>query len=135
MYAAYLELFAAMPLAVRTGNRVFLSHSIPTRMQLAEWPASVLEQESYAEKELRHGGAVYALLWGRDTSAATVESFLQRVDADLLITGHIPCDRGYATPNERQLILDSHGTPACCCLFPANHQLRHQDLLRGVKDL
>ena len=29
VYAAYLELFASVPLAVRTPNRVFLSHSLP----------------------------------------------------------------------------------------------------------
>src|SRR5207244_4376734 len=36
VYAAYLELFAALPLAIRTANRVFLSHSLP--------PAAVLPQ-------------------------------------------------------------------------------------------
>ena len=29
VYEAYLDLFAALPLAVRTPNRVFLCHTIP----------------------------------------------------------------------------------------------------------
>src|SRR5438270_5892531 len=34
IYAAYLYLFAVVPLAVRTGNRVFLSHSLPNSARL-----------------------------------------------------------------------------------------------------
>ena len=55
---------------------------------------------------------------GRDTRPATVAACLQKVDADLLVSGHIPCERGFDAPNDRQLILDSMGTPACYCLFP-----------------
>src|SRR5439155_25003548 len=35
IYAAYLALFAAVPLAVRTPNRVFLTHSLPAAGRLA----------------------------------------------------------------------------------------------------
>src|SRR5262245_21762341 len=34
VYAAYLELFAVLPIAVRTPNRVFLSHSLPNAAAL-----------------------------------------------------------------------------------------------------
>ena len=65
-------------------------------------------------------------------SQANVEAFLQKVDADLLITGHIPCEHGYETPNERQLILDSMGETGAYCLFPADRPLKHQELLACV---
>ena len=50
-------------------------------------------------------------------------AFLQKVDADLLVTGHIPLDTGFAAPNDRQLILDSLGSPAGYALFPADKPL------------
>ena len=135
VYAAYLELFAAVPLAVRAPNRVFLSHSLPGARRLEAFDPAVLEQDTSAEQELKPGGSVYALVWGRDTAPATVEAFLRKVDADLLITGHIPCEQGFAVPNERQLILDALGTPACYCLFPADRPLTHGELVACVGTL
>jgi hypothetical protein len=135
VYAAYLDLFAVAPLALRTANRVFLSHSLPSRKRLETFDPAVLEQDEAAPEELAPGGSVYSLLWGRDASADTAAAFLRRVDADLLITGHIPCDEGFAVPNDRQLILDSLGEPACTCLFPAGRPLTHAELVAGVAAL
>src|SRR5439155_15226958 len=90
IYAAYQELFAVVPLAVRTANRVFLSHSLPKAARLEAFDPAILQAETHGEQDLRPGGAVHALVWGRDTRLATAEQFLAKVDADLLITGHIP---------------------------------------------
>lgn len=133
--AAYAELFAALPLALRTPNRVFLSHSLPSARRLEEFDPAVLERDESRPEDLLPGGSVFALLWGRDTSAANVEAFLRRVDADWLISGHIACERGYDTPNDRQLILDSLGAPAACCLFPATAPLTFEELVNCVRML
>jgi hypothetical protein len=133
--AAYAELFAALPLALRTANRVFLSHSLPAARRMEQFDPAVLEREELPLKELLPGGSVFALLWGRDTSAANVEAFLRKVDADFLISGHIPCEHGYETPNDRQLILDSLGANAAYCLFAADRPLTFADLIGGVKML
>jgi hypothetical protein len=130
--ACYYELFAAAPLAVRTPNRVFLSHSLPPGSRLAGFDPAALERDEPTEADLQKGGAVYDILWGRDTRPETAAAFLAQVDADLLITGHIPCDRGFDVPNDRQLILDSMDTPAAFCLFPADRPLTHAELLGCV---
>jgi hypothetical protein len=135
IYAAYLELFAAIPLVVRTANLVFLSHSLPAAKRLGAFDLGVLEQDSQAEQELRLGGAVHALVWGRDTSPANVAAFLQKVEAEWLITGHIPCDHGFDIPNDRQLVLDAASSPACYCLFPADRAVCHTELIQGVGTL
>ena len=89
----------------------------------------------YSDEDLKPGGAAYAIVWGRDTSQANVEEYLKRVDADLLITGHVPCENGFLAPNDRRLILDSLGTPAAYCLFPADEPLTHADLVSRVRIL
>jgi Calcineurin-like phosphoesterase len=132
VYAAYLELFAVAPLVVRTANRVFLSHSLPTGVRLPTFAPALLEQDEVEQRELQPGGSVYSLLWGRDTSEANVTTFLRVVDADLLVTGHIPCPNGYEVPNRRQLLLDAQGDPGCYCLFPADRPLTHAELVAGV---
>jgi hypothetical protein len=135
VYAAYLELFAVTPLAVRTPNRIFLSHSLPPAKWLDTFDLAVLEQDAADEAALLPGGSVYGLLWGRDTSAEHVAAFLRKVDADLLITGHIPCDKGFDVPNDRQVILDCMGSPACYCLLPTDRPLAHDELVRCVRTL
>jgi hypothetical protein len=92
-------------------------------------------RDQYEDRDLRPGGSVHALVWGRDTGTDNAAAFLRMADADLLITGHIPCDLGYEAPNDRQLILDSIGSPACYCLFPTDRPLTHRELIGLVKKL
>jgi hypothetical protein len=133
--AAYDEMFAVAPLALRTANRIFLSHSLPSATRLPNFDPSVLKREISTRQELQPGGSVYALLWGRDPSAENAQAFLDRVDADLLITGHIPCETGYTVPNDRQMILDSHRSPACYCLFPTDRPLSQAELVTCIANL
>ncbi len=135
VYALYLELFAVVPLALRTGNRVFLSHSLPNAHRLEAFDPAMLERNVLAEAEMGTGGAVHSLVWGRDTSPENVAAFLKKMDANLLITGHIPCEKGFDVPNDRQLILDSLGLPGAYCLFPTDRPLTHAELVQCVQML
>jgi hypothetical protein len=129
VYAAYVDLIAAAPLAVRTTNRVFISHSLPSALRMDIFRLDDLLRDSRPE-DLDNHGAVYALVWGRDTRPENVAAFLAKVDADLLVSGHIPSEAGFYAPNNRQLILDSMDSPAGYCLFPADRPLTHAELLR-----
>ena len=135
IYGAYLELFAVVPLALQTPNRVLLSHSLPNAARLETFNKAVLERDTAEDGDLQPGGSIHAMLWGRDTRSATATRFLEIMDADLLLTGHIPCEHGFAAPNERQLILDALGAPACYCLFPTDRSLSQPELLNCVGTL
>jgi hypothetical protein len=130
--AAYDRLFAALPIAVRLPNRVFLSHSLPSAARLAAWEPAMICREGETPEDYKLGGAVHAVVWGRDTSAPTAELYLKKVDADLLVSGHIPCDDGHLVPNDRQLILDCKDDRACACLVPADRPLTQAELLKGL---
>src|SRR5262249_49382451 len=129
VYAAYLELFAAANLAVRTENLVLICHTLPNTKRLSTFDWAALEKEELAPEDVTLGGSVHSLVWGSDARQEHVEEFLKRVNADLLISGHIPCDQGHLLPNNRQIILDTQGTPACYCLFPTDRVLTHQELV------
>jgi hypothetical protein len=135
VYSMYVTLFTALPVAIRTNNRVFLSHSLPSSRRLLTFDPELLQRDQVDDHELKAGGTIHALLWGRDTRLSTVEAFLLRMDADLLITGHIPCSNGFDVPNERQIVLDSMKTPACFCLFPTDRPLKHAELVSMVDTL
>lgn len=132
IYRAYMDLFQALPLALRTPNDVFLSHSLIPGRNLFDFDPRQLEADQYDEKEYLPGGLVYGLLWGRDTSERTAGDFLRKVDADLLVSGHIPTDDGYLVPNPKQLIVDCSASPAAYVLFAADRPLTHADLVAGV---
>jgi hypothetical protein len=135
VYGAYQELFAVVPVALRTPNRILLSHSLPPASRLEDFDPAALERDVSTEADLVPGGSVHALVWGRDTRLETVAAFLTKMDADLLISGHVPCDNGFDTPNERQLILDSLGSTAGYCLFPTDRSLTLAELLTHVHTL
>lgn len=135
IYAAYLELFASLSLAVRTPNRVFLSHSCPTAVRLEIFDPTALERDESTEHDVGYGGSVHSLVWGRDTRPESVAAFLRIVDADWLITGHIPCEKGYEVPNERQIILDCMKSPGCYCLFPTDRPVTQAELIRCIGTL
>ncbi len=135
VYGAYLDLFLDAPLAVRTAHRVFLSHSLPSGRHLETFDPAMLDREQVGPADRGPEGSVFALLWGRDLGAGHVAAFLRKVDADWLVTGHIPCDGGFETPNDRQLILDSAGYPAACCLLPAAPVSGLADLVSAVRML
>jgi hypothetical protein len=132
VYAAYVALFRALPLALRTPNAVFLSHTLIPGRHLPAFHLTQLLQDSYADADYQPGGVVYGLLWGRDTSQETADEFLRKVDSDLLVSGHIPTDTGYEVPNSRQLIVDCSASPAAYVLFPADRPITQAELVAGV---
>jgi hypothetical protein len=133
IYDAYMDLFRRLPLAVFTPNRVAVSHSLPAKKYMPVFDARKLEAEEYAPEDYLPGGSVYALVWGRDTSLETVTEYLRRVDADFLISGHIPLETGSQMPTEKHLIVDCSATPAAYVLIPADRPVTRDEILAGVK--
>lgn len=128
----YVELWQRCPLGLRTPNHVFVCHTLVPGRQLPLFDPARLEADEYDPKELEPGGPVYGILWGRDTSAETAEAFARKVDAELLVTGHIPSDDGWSAPNDRQVTLDCSASPGGYVLFPADRPLTHAELVAGV---
>ncbi len=131
--SAYFDLFAVLPLAIRTGNRVFLSHSLPTPKNRPLFSLEHLMRDEHPEEDYAPKGPLYSLVWGRDVSAENTAEFLKLVDCDFLVTGHIPCDHGFTTPNEQQVIIDSCSSPAAYMLLPANGALNRHTFYAGVR--
>jgi hypothetical protein len=133
VYDAYRDLFASLPLAVRTPNRVFLIHTLPDPLDLESFDPAIFDLDTWPDEAMARHGAVYAVTWGRNTEPANADRFAELVDADYFITGHQPCDNGYRRPNHRQIIID--GTDPCptCCLFPASVPVTIESLVDSVR--
>jgi hypothetical protein len=132
IYESYTGLFAALPLAVRTENRVYVCHTIPDESDLDCLDLSLLAADTYPEEAMRRRGTIYALTWGRDTSPGTADRFAAMVDADWFITGHQPCDDGFRQASHRQIIIDGTDPFPTYCLFPADQPVTIETLLACV---
>ncbi len=135
VYQAYVELFAALPVMIRTPNRLLVSHSLPAARDLEQWQPARLEQAAADPAELAPRGSIHALVWGRDTRPEHVARFLHIADADLLISGHIPAPNGFHLPNPQQIILDCAAEPAACLLVPVHTPVHHADLVQATRIL
>jgi hypothetical protein len=133
IHKAYYELFRALPLAVRTPNRVLICHTVPDERDLDRLDLELLRTGNWPPESLLRGGTVYALTWGRDTSPETADRFAAMVDADLFVTGHHPCDEGYRQANHRQLIIDATDPYPTYCLFRADGPVTIEMLLESVR--
>jgi hypothetical protein len=135
VYDAYRELFAALPLAVRTPNRVFLCHTIPDPSHLDTLDLALLAADTWPPESLKRGGTIYALTWGRNTEPETIDRFAAMVDADWFVTGHQPCEEGFRQANHRQIIIDGTAQDPTYCLFPARDPVTIERLVACVKVL
>jgi hypothetical protein len=132
VYEAYLVLFAALPLAVRTANRVFVCHTLPDARYLEDLDLALLKADHWPPEAMKRGGTIYALTWGRDTTPETADRFAAMVDADWFITGHQPCDEGFRQANQRQIIIDGTNPFPAYCLFPALGAVTMESLLEST---
>jgi len=130
----HLDFIANCPLGVRLANGVFISHSAPECMDTKGFDLTVLER-GWGQDDLRPGGSVFRMLWGRDYRPENAEAFAAAIGAQILIHGHTPCAAGYSAPNRRQIILDCCGEPAGFVILPVAESLTVDDVLDRVRVL
>ena len=97
---------ASLPLAGRTANRVFLSHSLPSPRQLPAFDPTIFSRTP-TDEDFSERGSGYALVWGRYQTKATIDSLCEILDVDFFLCGHQPQDMGYEVFHDHQIILAS----------------------------
>jgi hypothetical protein len=100
------EFIESMPLAARTPNRIFLSHSLPDASQMVLFDPKVIGRKWKIE-EAMPGGSVYLLTWGRQRTAEQLDRLAEMYDCDIFIHGHIQQEDGYEVVEDRVIILAS----------------------------
>lgn len=132
---AYDHLFASMLLGVRLPSRVLVCHSIPEARHLATFDPMIFQRKGLSEEDLGKGSSVYQLVWGRDVREDTATKFAAMMDVEVLVTGHIAQEAGFAIPNSRQIILDSMASPATFAILPARFPMPTENLVSFIRFL
>ncbi len=96
----------SFPLAGRTPNRVFLSHSLPSPRDLPAFDPTVLSRMPTRD-DLDDDGSAHILTWGRYQNEETLDVLSALLDVDYFICGHQPQDMGYEIIHDRMVVLAS----------------------------
>lgn len=105
--AAVSDYIAALPLAARTANGVFMAHSLPDPLRMQFFDHGIFDRLPQ-EQDLMPGGAAHALVWGRFHSERDVDSWINRVQAQHVLVGHTPQEDGYAIVGRMIILASDH---------------------------
>jgi hypothetical protein len=132
VHAAAREFIASCPLAVRTSNGLFCTHSIPEAADSEGFDASVFSKD-LVEDDFRSCGDIARMVWGRDFRLANSQAFLKEVNAQFAVTGHEPCEEGFHEANAKHLIIDSSHEAGTYLDLPIAEALTMKRLLGYVQ--
>jgi len=132
VHGALKQFLLSCPLALRVAKDVFVSHSLPSKVDRCPFYPGVLDN-AWTDDDLSPDGAVFRMVWGRDFRRENAQAFAELVHAKVLIHGHEPCATGYLVPNDLQLIIDGSGPEACYLLLPLDQPLTHGDVVKRLK--
>ena len=131
VHGAYRRFLASLPLAIRTTNGIFISHSTPQSDATEHFDFSIFDRPLTLE-DYMPGGSVHALVWGRNHDQEAADWFAKTVKAEVLITGHQPSMPGVKTPTTRHIVLTSDGPLGRFLPLRLNVQTPRHMLVRQV---
>lgn len=134
---AITEFLLSLPLGVRApGAGVFFCHSIPADDQLDEFDYDVFGREKMTAADYqRRVGPAYQLIWGRGISEERAAEFASALQANVVITGHQPQDRGWKRNGDRHLILASDHARGVCLPLPLDQKLSIDEIEKRIVPL
>ncbi len=100
------EFLASFPIAARSPNRIFYSHSLPDAGDLNHFDPDCVRQAA-EELDLTENGSVYELVWGRRHTPELLEELGHTWDVNFFLMGHQPQEFGYQVHHDRLIILAS----------------------------
>jgi hypothetical protein len=130
--AAINAFIASFPIAIRTENRIWLSHSLPNVHNMDEFDLGVFGR-SLTREELAANRTVFHLVWGRRHTQAHIDALADALDVDVFITGHQPQDTGFKLVFDRLIILASDHNHGSFLPFDLAKQRSAEELLDAVR--
>jgi predicted phosphodiesterase len=112
---AIKQFLLSQPLAVKTENRIWLSHSLPADRFIDKFDRQIFDRP-LETGDCEKPNPAYILTWGRNFSPKTLDKMAELLNVDIFILGHQPQTEGWNRAGENLLIIASdhnHG-----CLLP-----------------
>lgn len=109
---AIKQFLFSQPLAVRCGNRLWTSHSLPNDRMVESFDPNVLHRELQIG-DCHKPGSAYLLTWGRRHGQPLLDKMAQQFDVDLFVLGHQPQPSGWKKVADNLIILACDHNHGC----------------------
>ncbi|MCF7958204.1 MAG: metallophosphoesterase [Phycisphaerae bacterium] len=124
----------SMPLATRTANKIWLSHTLPNSRHLKDFEDEIFNRP-ITLKMMESCPSMRAFIWDRRHNAECIEKLCQRWDVEMFIIGHQPQPQGCGRPVDRMIILASDHPHGCFLPFNLDTPYQPDELFNQVKPL
>ncbi len=118
----------SQPLAVRTPNRIWMSHSLPEDRAVDSFDSAIFDRPICPE-DCRRANNAYLLTWGRRHSQTTLDRFAKALDVDIFLLGHQPQPSGWHRGGSNLIILASDHNHGCIIVFDLDKMWRTDTLI------
>ena len=132
--SAIREFLLSQPLAVRTENRIWVSHSLPADRLVERFDPQVMERPLRLD-DCQKPGSAYILTWGRNMSQSLLERMGRVFDVDLFVVGHQPQPDGWHKTAPNLVILASDHTHGCLLQIDLAESYTLDELTRSIVPL
>ena len=112
---AIQQFLFSQPLAVRSENRIWVSHSLPGDRYVDKFDRQILHRQLKLI-DCKKAGSAYLLTWGRNLSQPLLDKMAMAFDVDIFVLGHQSQQQGWRQAGKNLIIINSdhnHG-----CLLP-----------------
>lgn len=96
----------SQPLAVKTANQIWASHSLPADRNVEKFDFTIFDRILKVSDIVRPNSA-YLLTWGRNQSAESLDVIAARLGVKFFVLGHQVQESGWLSNNKNLIILDS----------------------------
>lgn len=129
------DFIISMPLAIRTENRIWLSHSLPSASHLEYFEQPQFFDKTLTIDDLTTDPGVHALTWDRVHSRHALERLGGLLHADVFIIGHKPQATGYGTEGDSLIVIASDHPQGCLLPFTLDRNYSRESLLALIQPL
>lgn len=128
------DFIMSLPLAVRTANRIWMSHSLPSDRHIRAFESEIFDRE-LTKEDMKSNPSLRALTWDRGQSPSGLDILQEKWDVDHFIVGHQPQATGCCHLHDRMIILASDHPHGCYLPFELGKKYNQEELFDLIKPL
>ncbi len=128
------QFLLSQALALRTENRIWMSHSLPADRLMSEFDLSIFKKK-VEPRDCRKPGSAYILTWGRRMSQSQLDRLACMLNVDLFLLGHQPQANGWGQAGSNLLIIASDHNHGCLVHIDLKRTYSMDDLISSVVPL
>jgi hypothetical protein len=130
---ALTEFLLSSPLAIRLGQGLLVTHSLPSpqRMELAG--LDILTAQGYTDRDMRRGGGAYEWTWGRNQTPGQLEDLAAKLGTQFFVLGHRHSGEGFELIPDRAISLTCDSDRGCILHLPPDATVTLENVRQYLK--